>query len=70
MPAILDSPSDVETWLSNRPFDDKVKSLVKPFGGRLEFYPVDKGVGKVGNDSRDFIKVKKDASNSLISLGN
>lgn len=57
MPAILDSSSDIETWLSTRSFDDKVKSVIKPYAGKLELYPVDKGVGKVGNDSKDFIKV-------------
>jgi len=58
MPAILDSTEDIDTWLSPRTFDDKVKALVKPYEGKLECYPVDKGVGKVGNDSKDFIKVR------------
>jgi len=57
MPAILDSPDDIDTWLSPLTFDDKVRALVKPYEGKLECYPVDKGVGKVGNDSKDFIKV-------------
>lgn len=56
MPAILDE-SDVQIWLSNRSFDEKVKSVIKPFAAKLEFYAVDKGVGKIGNDSKDFIKV-------------
>lgn len=58
MPAILESQSEIEAWLSARSFDDKVRALVKPFAGKLEFYPVDKGVGAVRNDSRDFIKVR------------
>ncbi|GAA5952586.1 hypothetical protein JCM3765_002214 [Sporobolomyces pararoseus] len=68
MPAILDSTSDIETWLSTRSFDEKVKSIIKPFAGKLELYPVDKGVGKVGNDSKDFIKPVAQKAGSLDSL--
>ncbi|GAA5976143.1 hypothetical protein JCM5350_000329 [Sporobolomyces pararoseus] len=68
MPAILDSSSDIETWLSTRSFDDKVRSVIKPYAGKLELYPVDKGVGKVGNDSKDFIKPVAQKAGSLDSL--
>ncbi|GAA5842008.1 hypothetical protein JCM11251_001987, partial [Rhodosporidiobolus azoricus] len=56
MPAILNDASEIELWLSNNGWNDKVKSLVRPFEGKVECYPVDKGVGKVGNESEDYIK--------------
>lgn len=68
MPAILQDEDDVESWLSDRPFhDDKVRSVLKPYRGELELFPVDKAVGKVGNDSSDFIKVS--ANDTVASRG-
>lgn len=61
MPAILPSAAAIETWLSDRPWGDDLKRLVRPFEGALECYPVDKGVGKAGNESEDFIKVREQA---------
>ncbi|GAA5930499.1 putative peptide hydrolase [Sporobolomyces koalae] len=67
MPAILDTTEDIATWLSDCSFD-KVKSLLKPFEGQLEFYAVDKGVGKVGTESADLIKPVAQKTGSLDSL--
>ncbi|GAA6059894.1 hypothetical protein JCM10212_005277 [Sporobolomyces blumeae] len=68
MPAILDSTHEIETWLSPRPFDDKVKRLIRPFEGELDVYAVDQRVGKVGNESPDFIKPVAQKKGSLDSL--
>ncbi|GAA5851077.1 hypothetical protein JCM3766R1_006480 [Sporobolomyces carnicolor] len=69
MPAILQDEDDVESWLSDRPFhDDKVRSVLKPYRGELELFPVDKAVGKVGNDSSDFIKPVSQKAGSLDSM--
>ena len=54
MPVILDNGSDdMFTWLDSKrsEWSKELQSLLKPFGGELECYPVSKDVGKVGNDS-------------------
>ncbi|KAH7135201.1 hypothetical protein B0J11DRAFT_547213 [Dendryphion nanum] len=56
MPVILDKEA-VETWLdaSRTEWSKDLQSLLKPFDGELECYPVSKDVGKVGNNSPSFI---------------
>lgn len=56
MPAILPDHASVALWLSPDGWSDKLKAIIKPFEGDLEYYAVDRGVGKVQNDSADFIK--------------
>ncbi|GAA6026063.1 hypothetical protein JCM8202_002950 [Rhodotorula sphaerocarpa] len=65
MPAILDTPSQVAAWLSPAPWSDKLQALIRPFEGELDFYPVDRGVGKVQNDSEEFIKPLTEKKGSL-----
>lgn len=58
MPVILEAGSDpMKTWLDpeNVGWSKELQSLLKPFDGELECYPVDKAVGKVGNNSPQFI---------------
>ncbi len=58
MPVILENGSEeLRTWLDpNRSTWSKdLQSLLKPFKGELEVYPVSKDVGKVGNNSPNFI---------------
>ncbi|KAL8912776.1 MAG: hypothetical protein Q9172_007441 [Xanthocarpia lactea] len=58
MPVILENGSDaLWTWLDpNRTeWSRELQSLLKPFEGELECYPVSKEVGKVGNNSPSFI---------------
>ncbi|KAM0542030.1 hypothetical protein ACHAPJ_013005, partial [Fusarium lateritium] len=58
MPVLLDSQSSaVTTWLdpSRNQWSNELQSLLKPFEGELEVYPVSKDVGKVGNNSPTFI---------------
>lgn len=58
MPVILENGSDqIRTWLDPRrsEWSKELQSLLKPFGGELECYPVSKDVGKVGNNSPSFI---------------
>ncbi|KAM0718580.1 hypothetical protein Q7P37_005650 [Cladosporium fusiforme] len=57
MPVILEAGSDaMKTWLDpgNIGWSKELQSLLKPFEGELECYPVDKAVGKVGNNSPQF----------------
>ncbi|GAA5972219.1 hypothetical protein JCM21900_006224 [Sporobolomyces salmonicolor] len=68
MPAILDSPEEVQLWLSGAGFTNKVKALIRPFEGGLEVYPVPAGVGKVGNDSKEFIEPVAQKKGSLDSM--
>ncbi|GAA5893942.1 hypothetical protein JCM6882_003134 [Rhodosporidiobolus microsporus] len=68
MPAILNDASEIELWLANTGWNDKVKALVRPFQGKVECYPVDQGVGKVGNESPDFIKPVAAKKGSLDTL--
>lgn len=58
MPVILDPASDaMKTWLdpSRTEWSKELQSVLKPYEGELECYPVSKEVGKVGNNSPDFI---------------
>ncbi|KAK4706054.1 hypothetical protein P7C70_g146, partial [Phenoliferia sp. Uapishka_3] len=56
MPAILTSPNEISLWLSDQPWNPEVQALIRPFEGKLECYKVPNEVGKVQNDSPDFIK--------------
>ncbi|EFY91568.1 DUF159 domain protein [Metarhizium acridum CQMa 102] len=58
MPVILDPGSDkIKQWLDPARYEwsRELQSLLKPFDGELEVYPVTKDVGKVGNNSPSFI---------------
>ncbi|GAA5956703.1 hypothetical protein JCM8115_000652 [Rhodotorula mucilaginosa] len=68
MPAILSTPSEIELWLSGEPWSERLKTLIRPFQGDLEYYAVDRGVGKVQNDSEDFVKPLAQKKGSLDSL--
>ncbi|KAG0130922.1 hypothetical protein HOY82DRAFT_560967 [Tuber indicum] len=56
MPVILE-PSEVMPWLSpkTKSWNPTLQSLLKPYRGALETYPVSKDVGKVALDSPSFI---------------
>lgn len=58
MPVILepDSP-EMKIWLDplRVGWDRELQHMLKPFDGELECYPVDKAVGKVGNNSPKFL---------------
>jgi hypothetical protein len=58
MPVILENGSeDLRTWLDPKRYtwSKELQSLLKPYQGELEIYPVSKDVGKVGNNSPTFI---------------
>jgi hypothetical protein len=58
MPVILGNGSkELRTWLDPQrsSWSKELQSLLKPFQGDLEIYPVSKEVGKVGNNSPNFI---------------
>jgi len=58
MPVILDPGTDaVKMWLdpTRNKWSKELQALLKPYEGELECYPVSKEVGKVGNNSPDFI---------------
>lgn len=58
MPVILDYGSEeMRTWLdpTRKTWSKELQSILKPYEGELECYPVSKEVGKVGNNSPDFI---------------
>jgi preprotein translocase subunit SecD len=58
MPVILENGSEeIQTWLDPKrsTWSKDLQSLLKPFNGELEVYPVSKDVGKVGNNSPSFI---------------
>ncbi|KAH9836024.1 SOS response associated peptidase (SRAP) [Teratosphaeria destructans] len=58
MPVILEPGSEeMKAWLDpNRTgWDKELQGMLKPFQGELDCYPVDKGVGKVGNNSPQFV---------------
>lgn len=58
MPIILDPGSEqMWKWLDphQTTWTRELQSILKPYEGELECYPVSKEVGKVGNDSPDFL---------------
>lgn len=58
MPVILDAGSEaMQIWLDPKrnTWSKELQSLLKPYQGELECYPVSKDVGKVGNNSADFL---------------
>ena len=58
MPVILENGSDqIRIWLDpgRSEWSKELQSLLKPFQGELDCYPVTKDVGKVGNSSPAFI---------------
>lgn len=58
MPVILNHDSSaIKTWLDpcRNQWSHDLQSLLKPFEGELEVYPVTKEVGKVGNNSPSFV---------------
>lgn len=58
MPVILDPNTDaIKLWLdpTANKWSKELQSILKPYEGELECYPVNKDVGKVGNNSPDFI---------------
>lgn len=58
MPVILDPGSEqMRKWLDPHltTWTKELQSILKPYTGELECYPVSKEVGKVGNDSPDFL---------------
>lgn len=58
MPVILDPGTEaMSTWLdpSRTTWSKDLQSILKPYEGELDCYPVAKEVGKVGNNSSDFI---------------
>jgi hypothetical protein len=58
MPVILDNGSEnLRKWLDPKRYEwsKELQSLLKPYDGELEVYPVSKDVGKVGNNSPTFI---------------
>lgn len=58
MPVILENGSDaIRTWLDpdRTEWSRDLQSLLQPFSGELECYPVSKDVGKVGNNSPSFL---------------
>ncbi|CRG87427.1 putative protein YMR114C [Talaromyces islandicus] len=58
MPVILEPGSEqMKAWLDphQTTWTPQLQSILKPYDGELECYPVSKEVGKVGNNSPDFI---------------
>lgn len=59
MPVILEPGSDaMRQWLdpNTSEWSKDLQSLLQPFAGDVEVYPVSKDVGKVGNNSATFIR--------------
>jgi hypothetical protein len=66
MPVILNNGSDaIRTWLdpARTEWSKDLQTLLKPYEGELECYPVSKDVGKVGNNSPSFLVPINSAEN-------
>ncbi|CAI7666030.1 unnamed protein product [Penicillium glandicola] len=72
MPVILDAGSEaMKQWLdpSQKTWSKELQSILKPYEGELECYPVAKEVGKVGNNSPNFI-VPVDSKENKSNIAN
>ncbi|KAI0134674.1 hypothetical protein BJ170DRAFT_211290 [Xylariales sp. AK1849] len=72
MPVILNNGSEqLRTWLDPKrhEWSRELQSLLKPFDGELEVYPVNKDVGKVGNNSPTFM-VPLDSKENKSNIAN
>ncbi|KAF2493471.1 DUF159-domain-containing protein [Lophium mytilinum] len=72
MPVILDNGSDsIRTWLdpTRTEWSKDLQSLLKPYSDELECYPVSKDVGKVGNNSPQFV-VPIDSAENRSNIAN
>jgi len=66
MPVIFDNGSEeIRTWLDPNRYEwnKELQSLLKPYEGELDCYPVNREVGKVGNNSPSFIIPVNSAEN-------
>ncbi|KAF2844763.1 DUF159-domain-containing protein [Plenodomus tracheiphilus IPT5] len=66
MPVILENGSEaIRTWLDpgRTEWSKDLQSLLQPFEGELDIYPVSKDVGKVGNNSPSFLVPINSAAN-------
>lgn len=69
MPVILSTAAEMQLWLSPAPWSPPVEALVRPLAGdTLEVYKVPQEVGKVQNDSPDFIQPIADRKGNIASL--
>ena len=61
----------MQTWLnpSKTYWDKDLQSMLKPYNGDLDVYPVMKEVGKVGNDSPNYI-IPLDSSENKSNIAN
>ncbi|KAJ5544698.1 hypothetical protein N7535_006914 [Penicillium sp. DV-2018c] len=72
MPVILDTGSEaMKKWLdpNQKTWSKELQSILKPYEGELECYPVPKEVGKVGNNSPNFI-VPVDSKENKSNIAN
>jgi hypothetical protein len=72
MPVILEADGqELKDWLdpTNAGWSKEMQCLLRPFNGELECYPVDKDVGKVGNNSPLFV-VPVDSKDNKKNIAN
>ena len=72
MPVVLDNGSEaLRTWLDpgRHVWTQELQSLLRPFAGALDVYPVHQDVGKVGNNSPTFI-VPLDSKENKSNIAN
>ncbi|KAF4309098.1 putative duf159 domain protein [Botryosphaeria dothidea] len=72
MPVVFDNGSEAMwKWLDPRrnEWNRELQSLLKPYDGELEYFPVPKEVGKVGNDSPSFV-IPVDSKENKNSISN
>ena len=71
MPAILEPGSEeMKAWLdpSRTTWSKELQSALKPYEGELECYAVPREVGKVGNNSPDFVIPVKENKNNIANF--
>lgn len=72
MPVILDPGTDaMKIWLdpTKNKWSQELQAILKPYDGELLCYPVDSAVGKVGNNSPNFI-VPVDSKDNKKNIAN
>lgn len=72
MPVIMENGSEeLRAWLDPKrdTWNGELQSMLKPFKGELEVYPVSSEVGKVGNNSERFI-IPVDSTKNKANIAN
>ncbi|KAM0790141.1 hypothetical protein ACM66B_005463 [Microbotryomycetes sp. NB124-2] len=68
MPAILEKPEELKEWLSDKPWDESLSKLLRPYENELVCYQVTPEVGNVRNDDPSFIQPLAEKKGTIANM--